>query len=256
VRRNTFAAAFAAVCGVSALATLVVHGPGSTKRIQSDGLIVYGHELVTQTFAEVGPEVHDPTRRFAGNNLACQNCHLNGGTNPHALPLAGAYRTFPKFSQRDGRVISLDDRINECMTRSMNGRELPLGSREMSALLAYLQSIGDPPVGQAAPVAPQLAGDPVRGAEVFARDCAVCHQPDGLGKRRGQPGDAHGYLFPPLWGPDSFNTGAGMNEDRNFVRFARANMPRGVNTVHPLLSWQDAADVAAYVRTKPRPALE
>jgi thiosulfate dehydrogenase len=32
-----------------------------------------------------------------------------------------------------------------------------------------------------------------------------------MGKRVGQRGDAQGYTFPPLWGPDSFNNGAGMN---------------------------------------------
>jgi thiosulfate dehydrogenase len=32
-----------------------------------------------------------------------------------------------------------------------------------------------------------------------------------MAQRTGRRGDAQGYIFPPLWGPDSFNDGAGMN---------------------------------------------
>jgi thiosulfate dehydrogenase len=257
VKRTPFAAGFLAICVAVAVTTFAVRGPGSPVRPRDPGVIGYGRALVTQTFAQIGPEVADPARRFAGNNLACQSCHLDGGTNPHALPLASAYKAYPKFSQRDGQVISLTERVNECMTRSMNGRALPVGSREMTAMLAYFRSIDNGPATDGPAAAPaSLRGDPLRGAEVFARVCAVCHQPNGLGKRRGAPGDAEGYVFPPLWGPDSFNAAAGMNEDRHFVRFVRGNMPRGTDPDHPQLSWQEAADVAAYVRSKPRPALK
>jgi thiosulfate dehydrogenase len=257
VKRNTFAAGFLAICVASAVATFAQRGPGSMDRPQDVGLSGYGRELVTQTYAEIGPEVPDLHRRFAGNNLACQSCHLDAGTNPHALPLTDAYKGYPRFSQRDGQVISLVDRINECMTRSMNGRPLPDDSREMAALLAYFRSIGNAPASDVHAAAPaSLRGDPIRGAEVYARVCAACHQADGLGKRRGGSSDAGGYEFPPLWGPDSFNAGAGMNEDRNFLRFVRGIMPRGIDPDRPQLSWQEVSDVAAYVRSKPRPALK
>jgi thiosulfate dehydrogenase len=72
---------------------------------------------------------------------------------------------------------------------------------------------------------------------------------------RGAPGDARGYEFPPLWGPDSFNAAAGMNDSRNIVGFIRRNMPRGIDPRHPQLTWQEAWDVAAYIRAQPRPAL-
>jgi thiosulfate dehydrogenase len=255
VKRSTFATGFVAVCAAIVFATFALREPDEP-RTQDAGPIDYGRRLVTQTFAEIGPEVAVPARRFTGNNLACQSCHLDGGTNPTALPLAGAYKTYPKFHERDGRIISVVERVNECMTRSMNGRPLPDGSREMTALLAYLRSIANGPATRtpAAEAAP-LPGDAVRGLQVFATVCAACHQSDGLGKRRGAPGDARGYEFPPLWGPDSFNAAAGMNDDRNIVGFVRRNMPRGTDPEHPQLSWQEAWDVAAYLRSQPRPAL-
>ena len=39
-------------------------------------LVRRGRDLVTATYAHIGPEVADPAKRFAGNNLACGNCHL------------------------------------------------------------------------------------------------------------------------------------------------------------------------------------
>ncbi|MBX9944604.1 MAG: c-type cytochrome [Reyranella sp.] len=230
-------------------------GPGFQTPAMADGeLIAYGYKLITQTFAVIGPEAPDPSLRLAGNNLSCQNCHLDGGTNRGGLPLVGVFGTYPKYRERDRRVDSLVDRLNDCMMRSMNGQPMPEGSREMAALLAFLNFIGKPqPVAaRPAPPPPQPA-DAARGAIVFAAVCAACHQSDGLGVRLGSANVALGYRFPPLWGPDSFNDGAGMDRFENAVGFIRHNMPRGVDPQNPQLSLQQAWDVVAYLKTMPRP---
>jgi thiosulfate dehydrogenase len=277
MKLNTFAMAFFLACAAIAAVALVgydpepphaagtaptqppltwpdysVNGPGFD--VPDGGLITYGYELVARTFGAIGPEVPNPAMRFAGNNLACQNCHLDAGTSRAGLPLVGVFKTYPKFLVRDQRVVSLPERLNECMTRSMNGRALPADSREMVALLAYMRFIGDPPpvTIELAPAAP-LPADAGRGAEVFTTVCAVCHQANGLGQRMGSVGDARGYVFPPLWGPDSFNDGAGMDRYQHIVGFVRRDMPRGVDPRHPQLDLQQAWDVAAYVMSMPRP---
>jgi thiosulfate dehydrogenase len=285
MKLSTFAAGFLTVCAAIVAVTLALDppsstpsaalpgapsappsswpdysasGPGFVTPAMADGeLIAEGYKLVARTFAAIGPEVSDPAKRFAGNNLACQSCHLDGGTKRSGLPLVGVFGTYPKFSARSGRAISLAERIDECMARSMNGRKLPDDSREMAAFLAYMRFIGGPaPIkSEPAPPAPQEASA-VRGAEVFGRVCAVCHQPDGLGRRRGSATSTLGYEFPPLWGPDSFNDGAGMDHFERAVGFIRHNMPRGIDPATPQLSLQDAWDLAALLQSKPRPRFD
>jgi len=62
-----------------------------------------------------------------------------------------------------------------------------------------------------------------------------------------------GYRFPPLWGPDSFNDGAGMARLITFANFIHFNMPHGVDYLNPQLSPEQAWDIAAYVLSQPRP---
>ena len=90
-------------------------------------LVKYGYALMTDTANQIGPTVADPAKRYSGNNLTCQNCHLKAGTQPYAMPLVGVWGQFPQYRGREGEIGTLEDRINGCMERSMNGRALPLG---------------------------------------------------------------------------------------------------------------------------------
>jgi thiosulfate dehydrogenase len=101
-------------------------------------LVRHGRDLITATYAYIGPEVNDPSKRYAGNNLACGNCHLEAGTKRFGLPVFGLYDAFPRYSARAGAVITIEERVNSCMTRSMNGRSIPNDAPEMAAFVAYL----------------------------------------------------------------------------------------------------------------------
>jgi thiosulfate dehydrogenase len=221
-------------------------------------LVKYGHKLFTDTANEVGPSVPDPAKRLAGNNLACQNCHLRAGTQPYAMPLTGVWGQFPQYRAREGMVDTLEERINGCMQRSMNGRALSLESREMRAFSSYMRwlSTGVPDgarllgAGTLQIKEPTRAADPRRGAEIYAKVCAACHGGNGLGLRA-QKG--LGYQFPPLWGPDSYNNGAGMSRLLTLAAYAQHNMPLGTTFDVPLLTDEQAYDVAGYVVSQDRP---
>jgi len=221
-------------------------------------LVRYGYALLTDTPNEIGPTVVDPAKRFSGNNLACQNCHLQAGTQPYAMPLTGIWGQFPQYRGREGAVDTLEDRINGCMERSMNGRPLPLASREMRAFSAYMRwlSTGIPDgakligAGTLRVKEPARAADPGRGAVIYAQVCSICHGSDGFGQRA--PSGA-GYQFPPLWGPDSYNNGAGMNRVLTAAAYAMHNMPLGTTFNAPVLTDADAYDVAGYIVSQSRP---
>lgn len=223
----------------------------------------YGRSVIEATYAHIGPAVADPAARFAGNNLACANCHLQAGLKKFGLPLVAASADYPAYSSRSGAVSSLFDRVNQCLKRSMNGRPMGEDDRPMQAILAYLDVLATniPPdatiVGAGAGAIPELdrAADPVRGAAIYAANCAECHRRDGLGVRRNEAQPDMGYAFPPLWGPDSFNDGAGTARLITLANFVHDNMPNGTSWVAPTLAPQDAWDVAAFVLSQPRPQL-
>jgi len=221
-------------------------------------LIRYGYRLIANTQRYIGPDVTDKAMRFAGNNLACGNCHLRVGLQPFAAPFVSTFTSFPMMV--DDRVITLTERLNGCMTRSMNGRALPADGREMTALLAYIRFLGlGAPTGirvpgmgfrPIAPVDPQPSVE--RGRRVYDAQCARCHGAEGQGRQRsGQP--LEGYEEPPLWGGGSFNSAAGMSLLTTAAAFIHANMPFGVDQGAAPLSTQDAWDVAAFLTSRPRP---
>ena len=222
-------------------------------------LIRYGEQLIAQTAQHIGKSATDPAKRYAGNDLNCSHCHINGGLKAFGIPLVSTFATFPMMV--DERVMSLADRINGCMLRSMNGKPLPEDGREMEAMVAYLQYIGRkspqgvrvagmglPPLRK-----PARAPDIARGEVVYVDHCAKCHKNQGQGEPLMAPGV--GYEIPPLWGDDSFNSAAGMSRIETAAAFVHVNMPIGASYREPILTEQQAWDVAAFITSKPRPAL-
>ena len=270
------AAGLAAACLVVAM----VAGPGAAQQITPPNPPIWtvpeigalpddansrqvrkGRDLITATYAYIGPLVADPAKRYAGNSLACSNCHLNAGTKMFGLPIFGLFDMYPRYSARSGAEVTIEDRVNQCMTRSLNGRGLPENSAEMTAIVAYLKFLssdvtpGETLPGLGSGHLPELdrAADPERGRQIYDRGCSNCHGAQGAGFRRLYPAGNPGYLIPPLWGADSFNDGAGMNRLINAANFVHFNMPRGIDYLAPWLSVEEAWDVAAYIVSQARP---
>jgi len=224
-------------------------------------LVRLGRDLTVKTYTLIGPEAQDPAKRYAGNNLSCQNCHLEAGAKKFGLPFVGVFGDFPQYRSREGEVGTLEDRINGCMERSMNGRALPLNSLEMKAYIAYIKflstgrPVGAATVGRGSGAIAELKrpADPKAGGRIFAETCAACHGAQGQGVRNGAAGDAKGFQFPALSGADTFNDGAGMNRLIAAASFIHANMPNGVTYEQPALSVEDSWDVAAYLVSMERP---
>lgn len=198
--------------------------------------------------------------QYVANSLNCTSCHLNAGTVADGSPFVGISAFFPSYAPRAGRIITLEDRINGCFRRSMNGKPLPPDSADMKAMVAYFDWMkretkpADKVPGRGVGKMDMAVKPNVdNGKLVYAAQCAVCHGMDGEGLRQ-----ADGRLvYPPLWGNDSFNIGAGMARTYTAAAFVKRNMPIGFHEKFPLgqggLSDQDAVDVAEYFSHQPRP---
>jgi len=158
----------------------------------------------------------------------------------------GVYARYPQYRARSATVETIEYRVNDCFRRSMNGAALAADGPEMRDIVAYLWFLSrDVPIAPARPSNRlakwgSLTPDTSAGARVFAASCAKCHGPDG----QGSP------VAPPVWGPRSYNVGAGMSRVRTAAAFVRDNMPFD----RPgSLTDQEAIDVAAYVNAHPRP---
>ena len=207
----------------------------------------------SRELVEQGRQIFEFTPIYASSyaraNLSCSSCHAEGGLQPTAAPMTGVEARFPHLSSRAGRVISLRDRVRECFIRSENGSPPDDKSETMHAMLAYLHSISKRPAVEPVttgglPILPILRGDANAGQQLYISHCVGCH---------GDHGEGLAPQWPPLWGQESFNNGAGMDQVPKLASFIRYNMPQNNRGS---LSSQQAYDLAAYITEQPRPQLD
>lgn len=213
--------------------------PDSIPGGQRGEQIRLGYELVEHTQEFAAP--------YVGNRLTCANCHLDAGLDPNSASFVGLARVYPEYRARAGKVVTLAERINECVERNVNGKAIPQDSHKLQAIVAYIEWLSkDVPSGSrmAWRGIPSLSStkppDPLNGAKVFSSRCAFCHSADGQGT----------MAAPPVWGDHSYSIGSDMARISVAASFIKSNMPR---TRGWALSDQDAYDVAAYINSQPRP---
>ena len=249
------ALAFSVLCGSGAYAQTAANAvapkaPPPVAKVPEGPMgeaIRYGEKVVTQTGVNA--------KGYVGGALNCTSCHLDSGKMPFASPWIGIWGVFPEYTARSGKVESLQQRINQCFERSMNGKALPEDSKEMIGILAYMWWLSrDVPTGVDGPgrgfraIALPMGAKPdaSAGKMLFAQKCAACHGAGG----QGVAGADGQYVFPPLWGPKSFNTGAGMARVSTAAAFIKVAMPLGDGNT---LTDQQAFDLAAFITAQPRP---
>jgi thiosulfate dehydrogenase len=228
--------------------------------------VLRGFDLFMNT-SKLAPEL-------SGGTMSCNNCHPNGGQRETAMPLVGIAKIFPEYNKRAGRVFTLEDRIIGCLLRSMNatgsrgfgsktrhennldGSALSPQTPEVRDLAAYITWISNrPEVGKQIPwrghnSLPATALIPVKqlnpnlGKSLFNEWCSICHGKDGQGIV------LYGRRPGPLWGPNSWNDGAGAARTYTLAGMIRYWMPY----VNPgRLTDEQSQHIAAYITAQPRP---
>jgi len=231
-----------------------LYTPPDTSTIARDGdgdMIRYGRELVVNFPYYLGPK--GTIGHFGKNGLSCQSCHLDAGTRPYGLNYFSTHARYPQYRAREGRVLTLADRVNNCIERPLNGVPMPIDSKEMVAIVTYMKWLS-----RGVPVDGHFLGDklkditlldrpadPVKGRIVYDKHCVTCHHSDGQGVLKP---DGIAYLYPPLWGKLSYQPGSSMHRQIKMAQFIKYNMPFGAASWNkPVLTDEEAQDVAIYV---------
>jgi thiosulfate dehydrogenase len=228
-------------CGHAAKPNVVVYDPQALPSGPLGVSIALGHDAIADT------------QRLLPHNVTadmnCSACHLGVGTQPRGGSFVGVYARFPQWNKRSKRVITLQDRIAECFLYSMNGRPPAYTSKVMTGIVAYIAYLSrDVPTGAPQPKSdgfivplPTSSPDLAHGQALYMQKCSACHQVNGAGISG---------KFPPLWGPRSFNNGAGMAHIDRMTGFVTFNMPQNAPGT---LSLKEAYDIAGWVLSHPRP---
>jgi len=260
---------------IGAIALLVISTnllatPTAAPKTYPDGelgrMVKLGEDILNKT------DTHPLTKELVGDNIQCKSCHLKGsdgkpGTGLGIGTFIGTATAFPAYSKREKTVQSLQDRINNCFMRSMNGKRPIIDTEASMAMATYITWLSDgmemhmeskrpcSPLTSSkwAKNAKKFAGiqkkathaNYVNGQKLFETKCAACHGKNGAGVG----------AFPPLWGKNAkgewlaYNTGAGMSKLNKGAAWVQSNMPLGQGGT---LKDQEAADIMLYVDAQPR----
>ncbi|MDP2386579.1 MAG: c-type cytochrome [Bacteroidota bacterium] len=219
-------------------------------------VILYGKDLIIHTSDYFGPG--GKIFKSYTNGMNCQNCHLDGGTKIYGNNYGAVASTYPKYRARSGAMENIYKRVNDCFERSLNGKTLDTNSKEMQSIVAYINWLGKDvqkgkkPEGSGFKEITYLdrAANPDNGKLIYIQKCQSCHQANGEGIMNT---DKTAYSYPPLWGNQSYNNGAGLYRISNFAKFVKSNMPLGATHTNTQLTDEEAWDVAAFVNSQPRP---
>ncbi len=232
--------------------------PEDLKKMPADKQvqIEYGKQLIANTAKFLGPR---GSVAQITNGMNCQNCHLDAGTKPYGNNYAAVFTTYPKYRARSGGIEDIYKRVEDCFERSLNGKAPARGLKELEAMVAYINYIGSnvkkgqKPKGSGIYELKFLdrAADPAKGKIIYAAKCQSCHQLNGEGLLNE---DKVSYQYPPLWGKNAYNQGAGLYRISRFAGYIKANMPFGATFKEPQLTDEEAWDIAAYVNAMPHPS--
>ncbi|MNQ27289.1 Cytochrome c [compost metagenome] len=220
----------------------------------------YGRELMLRTSYYIGP--NGINGKYLGNKMNCTNCHQDAGTKPYSFNLMSSHDNYPQYRGRENKVLTLAERVNNCIMRPHSGKPIPLDGKEMVAFLSYFKWISTfvPKDGAFTGAKnleiafPDKAASPERGKVLYAENCVRCHGNDGEGKFNE---DKSAYVYPPLWGDYGYQPGSSMHRIIKQAQWLKGNMPFDKVTLgKPYLTDEQALDIAAYVNDDaihPRP---
>ncbi|MFP4487179.1 MAG: c-type cytochrome [Campylobacterales bacterium] len=217
-------------------------------------MVKLGEAIIEKT------NTHPLSKEYVGNSLQCTSCHLQNGKTKTVGTFIGTATVFPAYSSREDSIQTLQDRIDNCFMRSMNGKRPPIDSKVSIAMATYVTwlSTGLPiKMSDEKTVTPYYSHiwpdknivEKIKkatnttykeGKKLYAKKCSMCHGENGAGVG----------TMPPLWGDKSYNAGAGLSKLHKLATWMEYNMPYNQATLND----DEAVALAIYIDAQPRPS--
>lgn len=221
--------------------------------------IVQGCNIFTQTTR------HRPVGypSFWETRMNCTSCHLNGGTKEYAAHMADAAVNYPMVYSSQNIVYTNRMRIARCYAHSINEILYGSNSEHYKLIGLYIAWVGEKnglPVGtmRASRGIHNIRGTAVQhasnmaGQKAYVEKCQQCHGPAGYGTDKY---DNDPFLHPPpINGSATFVRTATLSYPERFASFIQNNMPPGATHEHPLITEQEALDIAEFIQAQTRPS--
>lgn len=193
--------------------------------------------------------------------MKCTSCHRKAGSLDYAGGLGYGAVILPYMHTGANKPIRFDRRTLMCFARSLNWLDFGRDASVLIYVRMYSNWLAEKDQLKIGIVYPErgihmmtdtegLGSSILAGEAVFKTYCQHCHGPNAWGHM----GPVYnGKEPPPIAGPYSFNASASTSHRERLAGFVFHNMPPGASYDNPILTKQQALDVAVYLASLGRP---
>ncbi len=200
---------------------------------------------------------------FWKTRMNCSSCHMDAGGKEYAAHVGDALVNYPGVYSSNNIVFTNRMRIARCYAHSINEILYGANSEHYKLITLYMAWLAEKEqlrVGEHRPSRGihNIRGTAARHASIiagqksYAQKCEICHGPAGYGSDRFDR--LRDFSPPPINGSEAFVHTATLSYSSRFASFILNNMPPGATHEAPLLSEQEALDIAEFIRVQTRPS--
>jgi thiosulfate dehydrogenase len=222
-------------------------------------IVKLGEDIIIHT------DTNSLSKPYINSKLQCVNCHRRGednraGTTNKIGTFIGTATSFPAYSKRYKNIISLQNRIDGCFQRCLNGEKSVVNTEVGIAVESYITWLSTGLPINMSPLAPRTPSkiemwsknrkkfislfkkvthkNYFDGHRLYLNKCASCHGKDGQGVG----------TFPPLWGKLSYTADGSMAKLPNGATWIQDNMPPNNSN----LTDSQTVNITLFINAQPR----
>ena len=222
-------------------------------------IVKLGEDIIIHT------DTNSLSKSYINSKLQCVNCHRRGednraGTTNKIGTFIGTATSFPAYSKRYKNIISLQNRIDGCFQRCLNGEKSVVNTEVGIAVESYITWLSTGLPINMSPLAPRTPlkiemwsknrkkfislfkkvthKNYLDGHRLYLNKCASCHGKDGQGVG----------TFPPLWGKLSYTADGSMAKLPNGATWIQDNMPPNNSN----LTDSQTVNITLFINAQPR----